>query len=113
MSGFFYDFFRAAGITMPPGNNFERIRSIGERMARTIEVAAETKAIEVIRRLQVAVSSSFDKVEKHLKAQDVVTDKNTRLISGLIEQQAAAHKRTTELAARIRELENPPHGTLN
>lgn len=66
LGGFFYDVLRAAGITTPMTTAHARIHQIGERMAKTIEAAAEAKSIEVIRRLQKAIIASFDKVEKEL-----------------------------------------------
>jgi hypothetical protein len=66
MGAFFHDLLRAAGITMTPGNAHERIREVGERMAAAIEHASERKSIQVIRKLQTAVSEAFDKMEKEL-----------------------------------------------
>ena len=66
MGAFFHDLLRAAGITMTPGNSHERIRQIGEQMASSIEHASERKSIQVIRKLQTAVSDAFTKMEKAL-----------------------------------------------
>jgi hypothetical protein len=80
MGGFFHDFLRASGITMTPGNTNERLREIGERMASTIEHAAERKAVELIKRLQDAVSGAFVKMETQLDKQEIlIRDLNNRL----------------------------------
>ena len=105
MGGFFHDFLRAAGITMGPGNSFERVRAVGERMARTIEAAAETQAIHVIKRLQEAVISSFNKVEGELNDLTELSGKHNTLIGDLIEEQKKTDHLVNNLLDRIQYLE--------
>ena len=83
MGGFFHDLLRAAGITMTPTNTNERIRQIGERMAKTIEHAAELKSIEVIKKLQAAVLDAFKKVEERLNAQSQLASAQQELLAQL------------------------------
>ena len=105
MGGFFHELFHASGMTMTPGNSNERVRAIGERMARTIEAAAEAKSIEVIRRLQVAVSESFKKTEESLNRLEDLAQKHHDIIGNLIEQQKAHADILAELEDRLLELE--------
>lgn len=107
MGGFFHELFRASGITMTPTNSNERVRAIGERMARTIEAAAETKSIEVIRRLQTAVKDSFIQVEASLTKLEALATKHHELIGTLLEQQKSQEEVIVELEERILELEEP------
>jgi hypothetical protein len=79
LGGFFHDLLKAAGITMVPVKATERIREVGERLAKTIEVQAEKKAIDVIKRLQKPVKEGFELMEQELN----------------------------ELRARVEKLENP------
>lgn len=67
LSGFFYDAFRVVGVTMPATNAFERLREVGAKMAATIEHMAEKKSIQVIKKLQAAVSEAFKKTEEELQ----------------------------------------------
>lgn len=91
MGGFFHELLRAAGITMTPSNTDERIRSIGERMASTIEHAAERKAVELIKRLQDAVSGAFVKMEAKLDVQeDLLVKLNARV--ALLEKMQKTHE---------------------
>jgi len=106
IAGFFYDLIRAAGITMPPGNSFQRVRDIGERMARTIEAAAETKAIEVIKRLQKAILVGFDKMEKELNTLKVQSVNHNDLIGNLLEEQKKQAEEIERLIARVIGLES-------
>mgnify|MGYP003631448182 FL=1 len=64
VGGFFYDLLRSAGITMLPGNSFERIREIGEKLGGSIEHAAQSKAIESVNSVQTETQAAFEKVEQ-------------------------------------------------
>ena len=66
LGGFFYDMLKSAGITMTPGNFPERVREVGAKMADTIELVAERKAIQVIQQLQAAVVKGFEGMEKEM-----------------------------------------------
>lgn len=72
VGGFFHDLLRSAGVTMLPGNSFERIREIGERLGGSIEHAAETKAIESVNSVQSETQSAFVKVEEEFKKHKAV-----------------------------------------
>lgn len=66
LAGFMHDMLRAAGITMSATIAFEKVRTAGDRMALTIEAAAERKAIQVASKLQNATIAGFDLVEEKL-----------------------------------------------
>ena len=104
MGGFFHDMFRASGLTMTDPAGAERVRSIGERMARTMEVAAEAKAIEVIKLLQAAVLVSFTKVEERLDEYSkrlLVVD---GMIGGILDAMKAQAQTIEELDEKVAEL---------
>ena len=86
LAGFFHDLLRAAGITMAPTRSTERIREIGSRMAESIEHAAERKSIEVIKKLQEAVLSAFNKVEDRLNNQGALLAAQQELLVELKER---------------------------
>jgi predicted nuclease with TOPRIM domain len=66
LGGFFHQMLRASGVTMVRGDTHEKVRDIGERMASSIVRAAELKSIEVVKKLQSAVSEAFDKTQDEL-----------------------------------------------
>jgi len=105
MGSFFHDMLRAAGLTMQQGNSHERIRSIGERMASSIEAAATRKSIEVIRTLQSAVTDAFVLMEKALKEVRGVTTNHQAVITNLIEDQKAQSEAIRALKVKIQDLE--------
>jgi len=72
VGGFFHDLLRSAGVTMLPGNSFERIREIGERLGGSIEHAAESKAIESVNSVQAETQAAFAKVEEEFKKHKAV-----------------------------------------
>lgn len=100
MGSFFHDLLRAAGITMIPGNANERLRSIGERMASAIERAAERQAIEVIKRLQSAVSEAFRALEKELEDQKALIQAHHTLIENLLDEQKRLRLQLEDLRAQ-------------
>jgi 2-oxo-4-hydroxy-4-carboxy--5-ureidoimidazoline (OHCU) decarboxylase len=89
-----------------PVNAGERIRSIGERMARTIEAAAESKAIEVIRLLQKAVLDSFKKVEAELDKHVKLLNDHNKLIGGLIQEKKRLAEEVKDLKNRLDRMTN-------
>jgi gas vesicle protein len=62
LSGFFYDIFRAAGLTMIQTKGHEQVRDISRKLGKTIEFRATKKSVEVVKLLQEAVSAGFDVV---------------------------------------------------
>ena len=72
VGGFFHDLLRSAGVTMLPGNSFERIREIGERLGGSLEHAAESKAIESANCVQAETEAAFAKVEEEFKRHKAV-----------------------------------------
>lgn len=68
MAGYFYDAFRAVGASQVTTSAMEKLRTVGVRMANAIEHAAERKAIQVIKKLQKAVSKSFESVAEDVEA---------------------------------------------
>lgn len=64
LSGLFHDLLRAGGVQLQGIKAFERIREVGKKTAETIEYHAERKAVDVIKKLQVAVSEAFRAMEK-------------------------------------------------
>lgn len=105
MGSFFHDILRAAGITMIPTTANERIRSIGERMASSIEAAATRQSITVIRTLQTAVTDAFVLMEKALKEVRGVTTNHQAAITNLLNDQKIDSKHIKELRDRIEALE--------
>lgn len=65
-SGFFYDMFKAAGVTMLPVKSHERIRTLAEKFAKAIEWRAEHKAVEVIKLLQKAMTEAVVLIENDM-----------------------------------------------
>lgn len=86
LAGYFYDAFRVVGVTQVSTNVMEKLRVVGERMAVTIEHAAERKAILVAKKLQDAVINGFNavdaKFQQHKEAKQALLD----LITGQTEQ---------------------------
>lgn len=81
MAGFFHDFFRASGLTMPAGNSMERVRSTGEKMATAILDAASIKATSVSKELQDRVNSGFIKLEEAFdKVKNLQVQSSTMLL---------------------------------
>jgi len=66
LAGFLHEMFRSAGLSMNSTAAVERVRKVGEKMAATIEWAAERKAIQVVQKLQAAVSAGFTGLETKL-----------------------------------------------
>jgi len=66
LSGFLHELFRSAGLSMNATSAVERVRKVGDKMAKTIEWAAERKAIQVVQKLQAAVSAGFTGLERKL-----------------------------------------------
>ena len=62
--GLLYELLRAGGVNMQPIGAHERIREVGRKLASTIEFHAERKAVDVARKLQVAVKEAFEAYEK-------------------------------------------------
>lgn len=104
MGAFFHDLLRAAGITMTPVNAHERIREIGERIASAIEHAAERKSIQVIRKLQTAVSEAFAKMEKVLEKVRAVVGLHEVMLENVHETQKKQADEIMHLKADVRSL---------
>jgi hypothetical protein len=104
MGAFFHDLLRAAGITMTPGNSHERIRQIGERMAAAIEHASERKSIQVIRKLQTAVSEAFSKMETVLEKVRTVVGLHEVMLENIHETQKKQAAQIEHLKADVKSL---------
>jgi hypothetical protein len=104
MGGFFHDLLRAGGVSMPATNSLDRIRTIGEKMADTIEHAAERKSIQVVERLQIAVVDAFNQVEAKLQAHKEAKQAMMKLIKTQNEQLQFLRERTVALGAQAVEL---------
>lgn len=63
--GLFYDIVRSAGVSLN-GNQLAKIRIQTAKLATVIEVQAELKAIEVAKRLQLAVTKGFKDMAKDI-----------------------------------------------
>ncbi len=105
MGGFFHDLLRASGITMLPTTATSRIRSIGEQMASAIEHAAERKSIQVIQKLQKAISIAFVKMEAELNIVKELVSKHNAIMENLLEDQKRNITVQEELKNRIEDLE--------
>lgn len=88
LHGLFYDVIRSAGVSLT-GDQLAKVRVQTGRLALAIEKQAEQKAIEVARRLQVAVADGFKaiaedvvKVEKAVKELD---DNSATVLTHLLE----------------------------
>ena len=68
-------------------------------MAKTIEHAAELKAIEVIRRLQKAVGAAFEKTQEEINSLTAQSVNHNALIGNLIEEQKEQAKKIERLEA--------------
>ena len=66
LSGYLHPMFRTAGLSMNATSAVEKVRKVGDQMAAEIEWAAERKAIQVVQKLQAAVSAGFTGLERKL-----------------------------------------------
>jgi uncharacterized membrane protein YgaE (UPF0421/DUF939 family) len=61
----FYDILRSAGVSLTP-QQLEKVSKETAKLAKAIDIRTEEKSIEVIKRLQSAVVTSFESVAKDI-----------------------------------------------
>lgn len=105
MGAFFHDLLRASGITMTPHNADQKLRSIGERMASSIESASQRKAIEVIRKLQNAVTEAFVAIETELRDLKNLVSNHHAIVSNLLKDSKKDSLILESLRDRVETLE--------
>lgn len=104
LGGFFHELFRIVGTSIPPYAH-ERFRSVGERMVLLVEQVSKHKAIQVVTKLQRAVSAGFDKMESELNNVQTLTLSHQTMIGDLIAGQKHIAKSVGEIEDRLNELE--------
>ena len=109
MSGLFYDILRAGGIVLTPGNAMERVRSIGERMGKSLSEHSEKKATALIEKLQDNVEEGFVKLEEEFDRVKNLQVQSSAAVLNLLDDMKQAQADIKDLRWCLQKLENKSH----